>query len=107
MNEQRELLELLTLDDLQGESRELAEVVGMELFRRLVELYGGANIYIPKVEGLILPMRNDLIVREYTGNNIFELSRKWGLTERRIQDIVKAKAEEMRMKPLDGQTSLF
>ena len=101
------LLKLLALDDLRGESRDLAEVIGMDTFRRLVELYGGANIYIPKADGLILPLRNDLIVREYDGNNIFELSRKWGLTERRIQDIVKVKADELRLKPLDGQTSLL
>ena len=31
-----ELLELLELDDLQGEARELAECIGMEAFRRLL-----------------------------------------------------------------------
>ena len=31
------LLELLELDDLPGEARELAECIGMEAFRRLLE----------------------------------------------------------------------
>ena len=95
------LLELLTLDDLQGESKDLAELLGLDAFKALVESFGGANIYIPKADSLILPLRNDLIVREY------ELSRKWGLTERRIQDIVKAKSEELRQKPMDGQVFLY
>ena len=38
-----ELLELLELDDLQGEVRELAECIGMEAFRRLLERYGEEN----------------------------------------------------------------
>ena len=101
------LMELLSLDDLQGESKDLAELLGLETFKALVESFGGANIYIPKADSLILPLRNDLIVREYDGGNVFELSRKWGLTERRIQDIVKAKSEELRQKPLDGQVFLY
>lgn len=38
-----ELLELLELDDLQGEARELAECIGMDAFRRLLERYGGTG----------------------------------------------------------------
>lgn len=101
------LLELLTLDDLQGESKDLAEILGLDTFKALVRLYGGANIYIPKADSLILPLRNELIIREYDGGNTFELSRKWGLTERRIQEIVKAKGEELRQKPMDGQVFLY
>lgn len=36
-----ELLNELKLEDLQGEARELAETIGMDAFRRLVDVYGG------------------------------------------------------------------
>lgn len=101
------LLELLTLDDLDGNDLNLAEVIGIDAFRRIVKTYGGATVYIPKADGLILPLRNDLIIREYDGTNIFELSRKWGLTERRIQDIVREKSDEIRNRPIEGQTTFY
>ena len=36
-----ELLNHLQLDDLKGETHELAETIGMDAFRRLVDVYGG------------------------------------------------------------------
>lgn len=38
-----ELLNELKLEDLQGEARELAETIGMDAFRRLVDVYGGTG----------------------------------------------------------------
>ena len=44
-----ELLNELKLEDLQGEARELAETIGMDAFRRLVDVYGGTGrVYIPQ-----------------------------------------------------------
>ena len=44
-----ELLNHLQLDDLKGEAHELAETIGMDAFRRLVDVYGGTGrVYIPK-----------------------------------------------------------
>ena len=42
-----ELLNHLQLDDLKGETHELAETIGMDAFRRLVDVYGGTGrVYI-------------------------------------------------------------
>ena len=38
-----ELLELLQLEDLQGEAYELAELIGIEAFRKLVDRYGACT----------------------------------------------------------------
>ena len=35
----KKLLHLLTIDDLDGENRELAETIGMDAFIKLVEVY--------------------------------------------------------------------
>lgn len=101
------LLELITLDDLGENERAMAEIIGIELFLKLVTEYGGTAIYLPKAESLILPARNNIIAREFNGMNYYELSRKWNLTERYIREIVREKAEEMRHAPIEGQTSLF
>lgn len=103
-----ELLKELQLEDLTGSARELAEIVGMEAFARLVEVYGGSsNLYIPKADQLVLPIRDKLIQREYNGGNVYALSRKWGLTERYVREIVKEKAKELRIAPGPGQMSLW
>ena len=102
-----ELLELLTIDDLQGEARELAETLGMEAFRHLVSVYGGTGrMYIPQPDMLLIPVRDSKIREEYNGDNIYDLCRKWDLSEGYVRKIVAEKAEELRRRPLDGQCSL-
>ena len=50
-----ELLKELQLEDLSGSARELAELVGMEAFLNLVDVYGGSsNLYVPTAKQLIL-----------------------------------------------------
>ena len=99
-----ELLELLELDDLQGEVRELAECIGMEAFRRLLERYGGtAKMYSPQPDKVVIPVRDVLIRREYNGYNTYELARKWNLSDAYVRQIVKDKAAEIRRAPPDGQ----
>ena len=102
-----DLLDMIKLEDLQGDSKDLAEIVGMSVFKKLVKYYGGSSIYVPKADWFVLPIRNKLIIHEYNGGNSFDLSRKWGMSERRILEIVKEKSDELRRSPLDGQTSLW
>ena len=57
-----EMLNELKLEDLQGEARELAETIGMDAFRRLVDVYGGTGrVYIPQADKLLIPIRDRLI----------------------------------------------
>lgn len=103
---EKELLCALTLDDLAGRDREMAQAIGLEAFKSLVATYGGTEPYIPKAASLVVPIRNALIRREFSGSNHAELALKWGLTERFIRHIVEAKAKELRRHP-PGQLSLF
>lgn len=103
-----ELLEELRPDDLTGNAKDLAELIGMEAFAKLVDVYGGSsNLYVPKAEQLVLPVRDELIRREYNGRNVYELARKWGLTERYVREIIKEKAKELRDAPGPGQMSFY
>ena len=50
-----EMLNELKLEDLQGGARELAETIGMDAFRRLVDVYGGTGrVYIPQADKLLI-----------------------------------------------------
>lgn len=104
----KELLGHLQMEDLEGENcYQMAEAIGIEAFRKLVLIYGGTEPYIPKAETLIIPVRNKLISREYNGTNEFQLSRKWGVSERYIREIAKEKAKEIRELPLEGQIRFY
>ena len=85
-----ELLNELKLEDLQGEARELAETIGMDAFRRLVDVYGGTGrVYIPQADKLLIPIRDRLIRDEYNGSNVYALCKKWNLSEGYIRGIVR------------------
>lgn len=96
----KELLQLLTLEDLSGESRELAEVIGMEAFIKLVEVYGGTGrMYIPQADTLLIPVRDAKIRKEYDGTNLYAICRKWDLSEGTVRRIVQKKSRELRRAP--------
>ena len=83
-----ELLNELKLEDLQGEARELAETIGMDAFRRLVDVYGGTGrVYIPQADKLLIPIRDRLIRDEYNGSNVYALCKKWKLSEEYVRGI--------------------
>ena len=87
-----DLLKQLTIDDLHGDTRDLAETIGMEAFLKLVEVYGGTGrLYIPQASILTIPIRNTQIRQEYDGTNLAKLSGKWGLSENSVRKIVRPK----------------
>lgn len=98
----KDFLDLLGLDDLTGDHRELAEIIGLEAFKALVKNYSGTYIYIPKAEGITKPLRNKLIREEFDGGNYNELARKYGLTVITVRDIVS----NGRRAHLDGQLKI-
>lgn len=61
----------------------------LELFG---QLNGGLNIYIPKIDCYAkASTRNNMIRRDFTGNNHSELSLKYGLSVQQIYKILKGK----------------
>lgn len=44
-------LDELTIEDLKGETQELAETIGLDAFKRLVQAYNGTGrLYIPQLK---------------------------------------------------------
>ncbi len=80
----------LKLEHLDGEQKELAENIGLNAYKNLVTIYGGASVYIHKKDTLCRRIRDEKMRKEFDGNYKL-LSRKYGLSERQIRDIVDNK----------------
>lgn len=100
-------LDLITLDDLTGDQRELAEIIGIEAYINLVCDWGRDSVYIGKCDRVLKRLRNERIREEYNGHNVKELARKYKLTARSINMIVAEERAALRIAPMDGQISLF
>ena len=100
-----DLLDDLKLEDLTGSVRELADVIGIEAFKRMVRVYGGSSyIYVPMENTVTIPARNRQIVAAYLdGAEIRRLAIRYGVTDRCIRDIVRDAAERIDKQPLNGQ----
>lgn len=94
-------------DDLNEEQQHLAELIGLDNFAKLVQVFGGTNIYIPKAEAFERSIRNEKIRQEYNGRNIKSLAVKYGLTERQVYKLIDTIPESNYTRVLDGQMSIF
>lgn len=93
----------ITIDDLAGEQRDLAETIGIEAYLKLVKDRGGTTIYIAKPDKAENIKRDMKIIAEYTGYNQRDLARQYNLSDRTIRRII----EEYVHNPLPGQLSFF
>lgn len=101
------LLDELTLDDLDEEQRELADCIGLEAYKKLVATYAGSVINVRMPDNLTIRQRNNRIRRQFNGYNFTELAKRYSLTERQIRNIVADEVIKQRNKPLENQISFF
>lgn len=94
-------------DDLNEEQQHLAELIGLDNFAKLVQVFGGTNIYIPKAEAFGRSVRNEKIRQEYNGRNVKSLAVKYGLTERQVYKLIDIAPKGDYTRVLDGQMSLL
>lgn len=81
-------MEGITRDMLPEAHRRLAEVIGLEATLQLCEAYGGAPLYIPKLDALVAAQRARRIRSEYDGMNTAALARRYGVSMRTVQMIL-------------------
>lgn len=77
-------LDKLTMEQLHGSQLEIAEVIGMEAYRKLVASYGG----ISKADSVMNGLRDAEIFRRFDGSNYLELAHAFNLAENTIRDII-------------------
>ncbi|MFG6336335.1 MAG: hypothetical protein K1W20_12860 [Lachnospiraceae bacterium] len=103
----------LTLDDLQEQHREYAEVIGLDNLLKMSDAFGGTNIYIPQRRELEKYKIYSMIYREFDGSNLQELTQKYGVSKTTVYNIVQEKRQEIssRVKrerdSLPGQMSIM
>ena len=78
----------LELNQLDGPSADLTKIVGVKRFLTLCEVFGGTTVYIPKKKRVLQQIRNRQIEREFEGHNYRMLAEKYGLSERRVRQII-------------------
>lgn len=96
---------LETADQLREDQKELAEVIGLEAYKKLVRHYGGNQLYIQQVDSVLKDLRDKELNEKFDGSNYKELSREYGISEMTIRDIVAPKRKELRSASLEGQLS--
>jgi Mor family transcriptional regulator len=101
------LIDKVEITDLDGDQRDLAELIGIEAFRKLVQTYGGCNIYIQKPDRLLRDARDNEIRAKFDGYNFQELAILFNLSERMIREITAGTLKEIKAAPMDGQISLL
>ena len=79
----------LTQEQVPQEIQWLSELVGMEHFLQILDTAGGEWIFFSKRGNLGSTLRHQAILREYNGSNLRQLSRKYGVTDRCIRNILK------------------
>ncbi|MDE5557863.1 MAG: DNA-binding protein [Ruminococcus sp.] len=80
---------IVSPEQLSGSGKELADVIGVEAYKKLVQHFGGSYIYIRKPDTVVRSERNAEICRKFNGSNYCQLAVEYQLTENRIRSIVK------------------
>lgn len=82
---------IVTSEQLSGDKKALAEIIGLDAYKKLVQHYGGSYIYINKPDTVTRKERNDEICSKFNGSNYSQLAQEYNLTENRIRSILRQK----------------
>ncbi len=83
-----DLLDKVTLEDLDEEDTVLANLIGLENFVTLIKNYGGSFVYVKKEDTITKNVRDNDIRNKFKGSNYYELAVEYGLSEKMIRNIV-------------------
>lgn len=84
-----ELLKMVDVSDIPETYQPVVSLIGMDNFLKMCHYAMGDEIYFPMKESILRNARNRLIIQEYNGHNLVELSQKYNLTVKHIRNIVK------------------
>ncbi len=93
----------ITLEQLDGEQFDLAELIGIEAYRKLVKYYGGGSVYVCKADTIMKCNRNSEIRSKFNGYNYRELAMEYNLSEKMIREITADRLKVIKNMPMEGQ----
>ena len=85
------MLECLNREDLPESVMDIVDTIGIDAFKDLVRLVGGSNLYIPNENSITKEYRNKKIREEFKGD-YKTISRKYGISEVQVRNIVNLKS---------------
>lgn len=98
-----EIDKLTSIEQLRDDQRELAEIIGLDAYKKLVVNYAGSFLYIQKIDSVLKDLRDNEIREKFDGGNYGALAREYNLAEATVRDIVAEKRKRLRTAPLEGQ----
>ena len=84
------MLDSLTRDDLPDSVMDIVDSIGLDAFKELVRLAGGSNLYIPNEASIVKSFRYKKIRESFNGD-YKAISRKFGISEAQVRNIVNFK----------------
>lgn len=84
-----EFLKHVEVSDIPETYQPVVSLIGLDNFLKLCRYAMGDELYFPMQESVLRNTRKRLIIHEYNGCNLSELSHKYDLTPSRIRNIVK------------------
>ena len=91
----------MRMEDIKNSTvAELAEIVGIEAAMKIVEVYSGSVIYLPKMESVLASVRDRHIREEFDGTNGHKLAIRYNVSDSWVLRVVNE-------KQVFGQTSMF
>ncbi|SHH29946.1 Mor transcription activator family protein [Desulfofustis glycolicus] len=84
-----EIASEIAIDELPGELKSIAEIVGIENAIKLAISFRGCSLYIRSLDQLFRKKRNNKIRNEYdNGESVLFLARKYRLSTRSVEIIL-------------------
>lgn len=84
-----ELLNHVDVSDIPETYQPVVSLIGLDNFLKLCRYAVGDELYFPMQDSVLRNTRKRLIIQEYNGCNLSELSHKYDLTPSCIRNIVK------------------
>lgn len=83
-----------TVSEIINVEPELAEQIGEAVANRMMQVWGGQNVYFPMGMVWKVSLRDREIFNEFNGKNHHELARKFGVSVQWIYSVVKRVRKE-------------
>lgn len=80
---------ITSLEQLDEDQRDLAEIIGMEAYKKLLVNYAGCVIYVRKPERIGKQIRDAKICQKFNGSNYKELAKEFYLSESSVRKIIR------------------
>ncbi len=81
------VLDYVKIEHLKGEQRELAELIGIEAYRKIVANYGGERVFISRIDSVIFSNKDELIRAALKREKESEICSAFHVTRRELERI--------------------